>query len=128
MSLYLHDFEKHAESVVNMIQDTYPTISPSHLVALIDYTTCPLNLQIQTVSFFKPSEMCFWRSVIQKAEESDGQLMIVMAIFETGRELGELLMTATAVPELLKRRRLSILGGDACELPLDQQQCVEYLT
>ena len=120
MSLLLHDFEKNAESVTNMIQDTYPTISPSLLVTLIDYTSCPLNLKIQTVNFFRPSEKCIWRSVFQKAEESGGQLMIVMAVFETGRELGELLMTATEVPELLKHRRLSILGGDACEPPLDQ--------
>jgi len=122
MSLLLHDFEKHAESVTNMIQDTYPTISPSLLVTLIDYISCPPNLKIQTVDFLRPSETCIWRSAIQKAEESGGQLMIVMAVFETGRELGELLMTTTEVPELLKRRRLSILGGDACEPPLDPSQ------
>lgn len=120
MSLLLHDFEKRAEIVTNMIQDKYPTLSPSLLVTLIDYTTCPPNLKIQTVSFFRLNETCIWRSAIQRAEESDGQLMIVMAVFETGRELGELIMTTTAVPELLKRRRLSISGGDACEPPLDQ--------
>ena len=120
MSLLLHDFEKNAESITNAIQDTYPTISPSLLVTLIDYTSSPPNIKIQTVNFLGPSETCIWRSVIQKAEESDGQLTIIMAVFETGRELGELFMTATEVPELLKRRRLSILGGDGCEPPLDQ--------
>jgi hypothetical protein len=122
MSLLLHDFEKRAEIVTNIIQDKYPTLSPSLLVTLIDYTTCPPNLDIQTVSFLRLNETrtCIWRSAIQRAEESDGQLMIVVAVFETVQELGELIVTTTAVPELLKRRRLSISGGDACEPPLDQ--------
>jgi hypothetical protein len=120
MSLLLHDFERHAEGITNMAWDLYPTISPSRLVTLIDYTSCPATFGIKTVDFLMPSETCIWRSAIQKAEESGGQLMIVLAIFETRQGLGELLLTTTEVPELLKRRRLSILAGGSCDSPSDQ--------
>ena len=41
------------------------------------------------------------------------QLMIIMAVFEAGKQPGEI-MTATEVLEVLKRWHLSILGGDMC--------------
>ena len=42
------------------------------------------------------------------------QLMIIMAVFEAGKQPGEIIMTATEVLEVLKHWHLSILGGDMC--------------
>ena len=42
------------------------------------------------------------------------QLMIIMAVFEAGKQPGENIMTATEVLEVLKHWHLSILGGDMC--------------
>jgi hypothetical protein len=118
ISLLLHDFEKHAEVISDIVQNKYPAISPSFLVALFDYRSCPVRLDVYTISSFPFTEK--WSSVIKRAEESEGQLMIVMGGFEAGYSSANLILSTADVPEVLKRGRLSILGDGMCEIPSHQ--------
>jgi len=118
ISLLLHDFEKHAEVISDIVQNKYPAISPSFLVALFDYRSCPVRLDVHTISSFPFTEK--WSSVIQRAEESEGQLMIVMGGFEAGYSSANLILSTADVPDVLKRGRLRILGDGMCEIPSHQ--------
>jgi hypothetical protein len=110
--LALHDYEKQAEAITNIVLDKYPNTSPSFLAVILDYNHVPTTVSVCTISSLNPADQ--FRSVIQRAEQSEGQLMVILAGFHDNA-----ILSTAEVPEPLQRH-LAILRDGMDIVPVPQ--------